>query len=117
MPRSGRSNRETLTLSEVSRRTGISMRALRRYTREHQGRIPAVGAGRKQRFPREALKVFEALKAEGLKRRGARRKGKSAARARGDAGLLTLSEVSRQTGIPYPTLLQYAHRHLSRVPH
>lgn len=132
-----------MTLSEVGERTGISMPSLLRYKKEHQGRIPAVGKGRTQRYPVEALEVFEAIKRENLSKRGrpkgsgggakkARRpakagrkaasgggRGRAAAPAAGEANgeeLLTLAQVAAQTGISYPTLRNYAERHGDRIP-
>jgi hypothetical protein len=48
---------DLLTLSEVSKRTKISMPTLQRYKKEYQRRIPSTGKGRKQRYPVEALEV------------------------------------------------------------
>ena len=62
-----------LTLSEVSKRTKISMPTLQRYKKEYQGRIPSVGKDRKQRYPVEALEVVQAIKQENLAKRGRRR--------------------------------------------
>jgi DNA-binding transcriptional MerR regulator len=130
-------------LSEVGERTGISMPSLLRYKKEHQGRIPAVGKGRTQRYPVEALPVFEAIKRENLSKRGrpkgsggraakagrpaggarraasggGRRGGRSAAGAAAAGGeLLTLTEVGEKTGISYPTLRNYVERHGDRIP-
>ena len=73
---------ELLTLSEVSKRTKISMPTLQRYKKQYQRRIPSVGKGRKQRYPVEALEVFQALKTKNLAKRGRPRKGRAAAPAR-----------------------------------
>lgn len=122
---------ELLTLSEVSRRTKISMPTLQRYKREYQRRIPSVGKGRKQRYPAEALEVFQAIKKENLGRRGRRRRavadtargrgGRAAGRRRGGqpatGGLLTLTEIAKRTGISYRTLLRDLKHHLDRLPH
>lgn len=124
--------RKLLTMSEVSRRTGISMPTLQKYKKEHQDRIPSEGEGRKQRYPLAALPVFQKLKEEGLARRGGgRKKGgkkKATTRARtktrtgrrkagGDADLLSLQRIREITGISYPTLLRYVKLHLDRIPH
>ena len=131
-----------LTLSEVSKRTGISMPTLQRYKKEYQSRIPSEGKGRKQRYPESALPVFEELKRENIARRGRPRKGaagkrkprakaagskrgagpgrKPAAGARGAGrpkGLLTLTEIGKRTGISYPTLTRYVKLHLRAIPH
>ena len=104
-------SRKLYTLSEVSRRTGISMPTLQRYKKLYQDRIPSQGEGRRQRYPASAIPVFKKLKQENLKRRG-RPKGSSSS-----GSLLTLSEIGRRTGISYPTLLRYVKLHLDRIPH
>jgi DNA-binding transcriptional MerR regulator len=127
--------KQLLTLSEVSKRTGISMPTLQRYKKSYQSRIPSEGEGRSQRYPKEALAVFEQLKKESLARRGRPRRsssGKATAAAKrkkaarktakratggGDSSLISLSEIGRRTGISYPTLVNYVKRHLSRIPH
>jgi predicted DNA-binding transcriptional regulator AlpA len=146
-----RGDDKLLTLSEVSKRTGISMPTLQRYKKLYQGRIPSVGAGRKQRYPQSALPVFEEIKVENIGRRGrprkdaaaapGRRGGRRAAAAgrRGGRGravavagarrrgrppaaggrgkLLTLTQISKDTGISYPTLVRYVRMHSNRLPH
>ncbi|HYG64107.1 MAG TPA: hypothetical protein VEL74_16145 [Thermoanaerobaculia bacterium] len=170
------------TLSEVSTKTGISMPTLQRYKKTYQSRIPAVGKGRKQRYPESALPVFEELKNENAGRRGRPRKdasvaparrgaaksapakaagggrraaaskrpaaapakrGRGAAKATATQGtgarrgrppgsknaqkagaqkgsrpgnLMTLTQVSEQTGISYPTLVRYVRLHSDRLP-
>lgn len=108
-----------LTLTEVSKRTGISMPTLQKYKRNYQARIPAVGKGRKQRYPEAALAVFEEIKKENLGKRGrpaagGARRRKAAGRAGG--GLLSLAEIARRTGISYPTLLRYQKLYGDRIP-
>jgi len=144
------------TLSDVAKKTGISMPTLQRYKKLYQGRIPSTGSGRKQRYPESALPVFDEIKNENIGRRGRPRKDASAAPAargrkpggagrRGKAatrkaepvaarratpgrrgrktgsgnrsGLLTLTEISKTTGISYPTLVRYVRLHLDRLPH
>lgn len=158
-------SRKLYTLSEISQRTGISMPTLQRYKKLYQGRIPSEGKGRKQRYPENALQVFEELKVENAGRRGRPRKNASApaaSSARGGRGrkaapaaakrgpgrgrkaaaakpaaagrrggrkaaaaggraqrsgnLLTLTQVSEQTGISYPTLVRYVRMHSNRLP-
>lgn len=115
------------TLTEVSQETGISMPTLQRYKKSYQKRIPSVGKGRTQRYPREALDVFQEIKKENLKRRGrppksgkkkagGSAKGKSAASKRTE-GLLTLTKVAEEAGISYPTALRYVKLHSDRIPH
>jgi predicted DNA-binding transcriptional regulator AlpA len=110
-----------LTLSDVAKRSGISMPTLLRYKKQFQARIPSSGKGRAQRYPESALPVFAALKAENMKRRG-RPKGSSggASRSQGPSArrrLLSLNEIGRLTGISYPTLLRYVNQHLPQLPH
>ncbi|HEX6203321.1 MAG TPA: helix-turn-helix domain-containing protein [Thermoanaerobaculia bacterium] len=123
---------DLLTLTEVSNQTGISMPTLQRYKKEYQNRIPSVGRGRKQRYPVEALEVFQQLKSENIKRRGRpRREGGAAPRAAsrrpaapaaggGGGGrggdLLTLTEIESQTNISYPTLVRYVKLHGDQIP-
>ncbi len=134
-----------LTLTEVSKRTKISMPTLQRYKKLYQARIPSEGKGRKQRYPKEALPVFLQLKKENIGRRGRPRKNaapaatgaapakkrvkkaaekapakKAAAKkpaAKADQGLLTLTQVSKMTGVSYPTLLRYVKTNLKKIPH
>lgn len=123
--------RKLLTMSEVSRRTGISMPTLQKYKKLHQDRIPSEGEGRKQRYPLTALPVFQKLKEEGLARRGggghkknkkkagrAKSKAKKSSKAKDqESGLLSLQRIREITGISYPTLLRYVKLHLDRIPH
>lgn len=76
----GGEGRRTYTLSDVAKKTGISMPTLQRYKKLYQSRLPSVGQGRKQRYPDEALAVFEAIKVENAGRRGRPRKDPSAPR-------------------------------------
>lgn len=75
----GNTARKMYTLTEVSKKTGISMPTLQRYKKSYQARIPSEGSGRTQRYPQEALDVFNELKTENLKRRGRPRKNAAAA--------------------------------------
>lgn len=126
--------KELLTLREVGERTGISMPTLLRYKKEHQDRIPSVGEGRTQRYPAAALEVFEAIRREGVGRRGRRKGAPAAAKAgrpkgrgsdsRGAAAgagggggeLFTLGEIGERTGISYATLRRYVEQHGERLP-
>lgn len=146
------------TLTEVAESINVSMPTAQRYKKSYQSRIPAVGMGRKQRYPREALKVFEQIKLENLSKRGrpaketpnrrstdkkqarkrttsrgrkrtpstrkARARTRSATRRKAavrvrpsQSELLTLTEISKRTGISYPTCINYVKRHLDRIPH
>lgn len=163
------------TLSEISNKTGISMPTLQRYKKLYQDRIPAEGRGRKQRYPENALPVFDQIRNENLGRRGRPRKdpnaprpagqassgskrpaargraaaapaaktgaartaagrrgaskrtaapaaaparGRKAASGSGGSGkLMTLTQISEDTGISYPTLVRYVRLHGDRLPH
>ena len=144
-----RSTREIrlYTLTEVAESINVSMPTAQRYKRAYQNRIPAVGMGRKQRYPREALKVFEQIKLENLGKRGrpaaqsrqktperSQQRSTSASRARARTRssakrraavpvkpkrteMLTLTEISNRTGISYPTCINYVKKYLDRIPH
>ncbi len=131
------------TLTEVSKRTKISMPTLQRYKKLYQNRIPSKGTGRSQRYPEKALAVFLELKKENVSRRGRPRKAAVAARKAAEAKapvrrgrrkavkaapkaaakpakkekLLTLTEIQKRTAISYPTLLRYVKTHLKEIPH
>ena len=133
-----KSSKKLYTLSEVSEKTGISMPTLLRYKKAYQRRIPAVGKGRTQRYPASALKVFKEIKKENLAKRGrpAKKKAASSTRKRTaprkkaaakkrkkpattkakQKDLLTLSEIGRQTGISYPTLIRYVKVYGKKIP-
>lgn len=81
------------TLTEVAENIKISMPTAQRYKKVYQSRIPAVGVGRRQRYPKEALKVFEQIKIENLDKRG--RPPKSATRHK--------TASRKQTGQSRPT--------------
>lgn len=104
-----------LTLTEISKQTGISYPTLVRYVRLHSDRLPHEGRGRGRRFYPEAVNVFRELRQEsgrgGRKpaaaKPAAKRRGrppgsgrKAAATSRGgrseDTGLLQrLREIER----------------------
>lgn len=143
--KAGSSGAGLLTLSEVSKRTGISMPTLQRYKKEYQDRIPSEGQGRKQRYPEAALPVFEEIKKENVGRRGrprkseaggkrtkkgaakaSKRKGRGAKKSSSKAkpaesaasgDLLTLTEVSKRSGLSYPTLVRYVKLHGAKIPY
>ena len=126
---------QNLTLTEVAKRTGISMPTLQKYKKRFSDRIPSVGKGRAQRYPESSLAVFAKLRDENMSRRGRPRKDPAAAaratRRRGAAkgrragaagkgegeGLLTLTQIAQRTGISYPTLMRYVKMHPERLPH
>lgn len=132
------SNGKLYTLTEVSKRTKISMPTLQRYKKMFNERIPSSGDGRSQRYPEGAIEIFNQLKVENSKKRGRPRKnaaqgpGAAAPRAAAKAskapkaaaaeeaaepGMLSLKDIEDQTGISYPTLLRYLKTSLKRIPH
>ena len=56
------------TLTEVSKRTKISMPTLQRYKKMFNDRIPSSGDGRSQRYPEAAIEIFNQLKTENSKK-------------------------------------------------
>lgn len=125
------------TLTEVAKATKISMPTLQRYKKLFQSRIPSHGEGRSQRYPEEALAVFRELKKENIGKRGRPRKNAvaappaepvrtrrakktgrgSAATSKSGEEILTLTQVSKLTGISYPTLLRYVKTSIKEIPH
>src|SRR6185503_7148475 len=65
----GGDGKRLLTLTEVARRTKLSMPTLQKYKKRYADRIPSVGKGRTQRYPETALPVFEQLRSENMARR------------------------------------------------
>lgn len=53
------------SLKEIQRKTGISYPTLIKYAQEHADEIPAVGEGRRRRYPRQALKAFQRIYSKG----------------------------------------------------
>lgn len=134
----GGTERELLTLSEVAEKAGISMPTAAKYKRKHQDRIPSEGKGRTQRYPEDAVTVFQEIYQENLSKRGragaskaaSKRKKKAAAKGRaagrkkakrGKAaeteGLMTLKDLAAKAGVSYPTAQNYVRKHLDRIPH
>jgi hypothetical protein len=62
-----------LTLTQISKTTGISYPTLVRYVRLYSNRLPHAGKGRARRFYPEAVEVFRSLRQESG--RGGRRAG------------------------------------------
>ena len=115
--------KKLLTLGEVARRAGVSMATALRYKKLYQDRISSEGTGRRQRYPVAAVREFKALKSErSTKRRGKKKAatqaaGTQAKAAAGGPSLLTLSSISQQTKISYPTLQRYVRLFGDRIPH
>lgn len=72
------SDEKLYTLTALAKMAGVSMPTLQRYKKLYQDRIPSVGEGRKQRYPKEAVQVVAEIKAENLKNRGRRAGGSKA---------------------------------------
>ncbi len=74
-----------MTLTEISKQTGISYPTLVRYVRLHSDRLPHEGRGRGRRFYPEALGVFRELRQESGRggRKPAAAAAKPAAKRRG----------------------------------
>ena len=72
-----------LTLTEISKTTGISYPTLVRYVRLHADRLAHEGIGRARRFYPQAVDVFRQLRGESG--RGGRKKGSGAGRRGGRA--------------------------------
>ncbi len=75
-----------LTLTEISKQTGISYPTLVRYVKLHSDHLPSEGTGRARRFHPQAVDVFRQLRSEsgrGGRRKGAGRRAGSARRAGG----------------------------------
>lgn len=120
------------TLTEVGKKSGVSMPTMQRYKKEYQSRIPSEGRGRKQRYPEEAIAVVREIKEENLKRRGGARRGKATTKAKtkakaktgtraatartADDAYLPLTEIARRAGISYPTARKYAAQHPRSIP-
>jgi predicted DNA-binding transcriptional regulator AlpA len=80
----GRSKTEgLLTLTQISKTTGISYPTLVRYVRLYSNRLPHAGKGRARRFYPEAVDVFRSLRQESG--RGGRRPGRGRRAAPGTA--------------------------------
>ncbi len=92
------------TLTEVAKKTKISMPTLQRYKKLYQDRIPSTGTGRRQRYPEEALDVFLQLRKENASQREVPGK------------LYTLTEVAKKTKISMPTLQRYKKLYQDRIP-
>jgi len=72
-----------LTLTQISKTTGISYPTLVRYVRLYSNRLPHAGKGRARRFYPEAVDVFRSLRQEsgrGGRRAGGRRAAPGTAR-------------------------------------
>lgn len=82
------------TLTEVAESIKISMPTAQRYKKIYQERIPKIGEGRRQRYPREALEVFAQIKSENLAKRG-RPRSPTRRRAKGSKALAAGGAGSR----------------------
>jgi len=108
--------KDLLTLSEVARQAGVSMATAMLYKKHYQERIPSEGAGRRQRYRVGAVQVFRDLKKERMSKRVARRGKSTRQEPEADPSPLTLTSISKQTGISYPTLQRYVRLFGERIP-
>jgi hypothetical protein len=76
-----------------------------------RGRKPASSAGRRAAAPKAAPARKAASK------RGARTSGAAGRAPKASGSLLTLTKVSKLTGISYPTLVRYVKLYSDRLPH
>lgn len=119
-----------LTLTSISKQTGISYPTLQRYVSLFGDRIPHEGEGRKRRYHPDSVAVFRQLRAEskpGRKPKAApaakpparkKRKARPAAKPAAAAPeLLTLTAVGQQAGVSGPTLQRYLKLYGDRIPH
>lgn len=97
-----------------------------RPTQSTRGRKPAAKAAKAAEAPRgrgrkAAAKAAPAPAPAARGGRGRKAAGKAAAPAKASGAkrgnLLTLTQISEQTGISYPTLVRYVRIHADRLPH
>ena len=112
-PRKDDSTRSSAAASTGSARSGRGRKAA-------AAKTPAAGrrGGRKAAAPAAAAKTAKTAKKTGRGGRKAAAAAAPAASGRGgrNSGLLTLTQVSEQTGISYPTLVRYVRAYSSRLP-
>lgn len=58
------------TLTEMAKKTGISLASLSKYVKEQPDRIPSEVVGKMRKFPSDAVGVFKQIKMENLGNRG-----------------------------------------------
>lgn len=90
------------SIRDIARKTGISESTLHQYKRALGDELPSEGEGRNRRYPEEAIEVFLAYRKTG----GGRRV----------PGSYSLSDVSKETGIPEHTLLYYRRTYPEEIP-
>lgn len=95
-----RSDSNLLTLTEVSKQTGISYPTLVRYVRVHSNKLPSEGTGRSRRFHPEAVDVFRELRQEsgrgGRKPAASKRGGATRGRAAASSARSTGTDSALQ---------------------
>lgn len=116
--RRGRPRKDDSTRSSANASSTGSTRS-GRGRKAAAAKTPAAGrrGGRKAAAPAPAAAATKAAKKTG---RGGRKAAGAAPAASGrggrSSGLLTLTQISEQTGISYPTLVRYVRVHSSRLP-
>jgi hypothetical protein len=91
-----------LTLTEISKQTGISYPTLVRYVRLHAERLAHEGAGRARRFYPQAVDAFRQLRSEsgrGGRKKGADGRRRSPGRPRGTASAVSGAVAQRLKAI------------------
>lgn len=63
-----------LTLRDIAEETGIAYPTIARYAAKHTDKIPHTGSGRKRRFPKEAIDVFQWIRKNTRRGRPPKRK-------------------------------------------
>jgi len=115
--------RKLLSLSELEELTGMKRSVLVRYARRYQDRIPSIGLDEEQRFPPRAVPIFlsiakevETASATSAEQTLMHRELNRAPAAGMPKNLLRLSEISKLTGISYPSLVRYLRTQGDRIP-
>jgi len=119
IPSVGEGRRQRYPLAAVA-----ALRKLKKENMKKRGR-PRKRSGEAEASGRKVTKKVTKKRAgrgakrtaKKTKKASAKRAPRRAAAAKSTAGLLTLSEIGRRTGISYPTLLRYVKLHAKRIPH
>jgi len=95
------SGQNLLTLTQISKDTGISYPTLVRYVRLHGDRLPHEGRGRGRRFYPEARDVFRQLRSESGRggRKPGKRRGRPPGSGRAAAAAATAPAVAVDAGL------------------
>lgn len=113
--RVSRTHDKGFSLRQVAEKTGIPQWKVVYLVRKYLERIPHFMEGKYRFFPKESLKVFQAIHSE--TQRGKAGKGASDSASRSLHKGLSLREIQRQTGIAYGKLNQLVKKYLDHIPH